>query len=111
MKKTILSALCVAMLAGCAGNIQYVDKPVYVPIPKALLGTCKTEAPPGRGTYPTLSWPDKEQAWTTYSTKQINDNTTCNARSAQLIQWDSQQQALYSGASAPAAASAPGVAK
>lgn len=111
MKKTILSALVVALLAGCAANIQYVPQLQYVPIPKALLGKCKTEQPPGRGSYAALAWPDKEQAWTTYSTKQINDNTTCNGRTDQLIQWDAQQQALYAGASAPAAASAPGAAK
>lgn len=111
MKKTLLAALVCAACAGCAtqGPIEYRDR--YVPIPQALLQKCKTEPPPGRGTYPTLSWPDKEQAWTTYSTKQINDNTTCNGRSEQLIQWDAQQQALYNSASAPSAASAPGVAK
>lgn len=111
MKKNLLVVALAAMLAGCAANIQYVDRPVYTPIPKALLTKCKTEQPPGRGTYAVLSWPDKEQAWTTYSTKQINDNTTCNGVTDQLIQWDAKQQALYAGASAPAAASAPGVAK
>jgi len=111
MKKTIWSVLVAALLAGCASTIQYVDRPTYVPIPKALLEKCKTEQPPGRGTYPSLSWPDKETAWTTYSTKQINDNTTCNGRTDQLIDWDTKQRALYAGASAPVAASAPGVAK
>jgi hypothetical protein len=111
MKKNLLAVVVATMLAGCAANIQYVDRPTYVPIPKALLTKCKTEQPPGRGSYPTLAWLDKEQAWTTYSTKQINDNTTCNGVTDQLIQWDAQQQALYAGASAPAAASAPGVAK
>lgn len=111
MKKNILAAAILTMLAGCAANIHYVDHPTYVPIPKALIAKCKTEQPPGRGTYAALSWPDKEQAWTTYSTKQINENTTCNAVTDQLIQWDAKQQALYAGASAPVAASAPGVAK
>lgn len=111
MKKNLLMVALATTLAGCAATVQYVDRPVYTPIPKALLAKCKTEQPPGRGTYAALSWPDKEQAWTTYSTKQINDNTTCNGVTEQLIQWDTKQQALFAGASAAAAASAPGAAK
>jgi opacity protein-like surface antigen len=111
MKRTLLVAVLAAALTGCATAPQVMTQNKYVPIPKALLVKCKTEQPPGRGTYPTLSWPDKETAWTTYSSTQINDNTTCNKNTDLLIQWDAQQNALYNGASAPGAASAPGGAK
>jgi opacity protein-like surface antigen len=90
MKRTLLVAVLAAALTGCATAPQVMTQNKYVP---------------------TLSWPDKETAWTTYSTKQINDNTTCNKNTDLLIQWDAQQNALYNGASAPGAASAPGGAK
>lgn len=111
MKKTILIAALAIALTGCAADVQYATQNKYVPIPKALVQKCKTEPPPNRGTYAALSWPDKEKAWTTYSTNQINDNTTCNRTTDQLIDWDAQQQALYNGASAPVAASGLGVVK
>lgn len=82
--RSLIVALLALVLVGCAGKVEYVDRPVYITkyrtIEDQYFVKCTIVAPPDVESYMKASAVARESMWVDTYTSQIEHVRVCNQR-------------------------------
>lgn len=88
------------MLAGCClfkPTVVHDTVYKYVEIPGSLLIQCDVTKPPFKEDYLSLTYRNKEEALTVFSTSLLKDINLCNNKIKDIKSWSIEQSKIYSG--------------